>query len=137
MSDVNYIKAILSTWYPCKNWLEKKYPEAKFKLDHKLKNLKGISYEEKLGGTSLPEWERRNQVIDEMNELEEERRQCEKTIKLCEAYLSKIPTEYHTTFRLLYEQGNTLEYVAMKVPYNDAKYVHRLVDRETQRILIK
>lgn len=137
MSDVNYIKAILSTWHPCKNWLERVYPEAKFKLDHKLENFKAISYEEKLGGSGVDESYRRSCVIDEINELEEERRQCQKTIIICEKIIAKIPEEYHATFRLLYEQGNTLENVAVKVPYNDKSYVLRLVDRETQRLIIK
>lgn len=137
MSDVNYIKAILSTWYPCKNWLEKKYPEAKFKLDHKLKNLKGISYEEKLGGTSLPEWERRNQVIDELNELEEERRQCEKTINICEMYLKRIPEEYQELFRFIFEKGNIQDAAVDKFHYTNHQYIGRILDRETQRLIIK
>ena len=133
MNDVNYIKGQLQSWRACINWVAKKYPEKLFELEHKLKNLKGISYEEKQGGHGIDESLRRSIIIDEINILEKEKQYCESVINFCEAIIEKVQPQYQGIFRYRYSTYSTISWIAYKFGY-EKKTIYQIIDRETERI---
>lgn len=134
MNDVNYIKGQLNSWRQCINWLEEKYPEKKFELDHKLQNVKGISYEEKQGGGSSDESMRRSVIIDQLNELESEKEHCESVVAFCERIVKRVKPEWQDVF--IYRFKHTyvpVSRVAYLTGFESAS-IYSIIDRETERL---
>ncbi|MDE8163832.1 hypothetical protein PT189_07320 [Erysipelothrix rhusiopathiae] len=133
MSDVNYIKGQLDSWKQCINWLEEKYPEKKFELDHKLHNIKGISYEEKQVGLFSNESIRRSIIIDQLNELEFEREYCESVVAFCERIVKKVKPQYQNIFIYRYRTNSTISWICYKTDYSKSR-VYEIIEQETKRL---
>lgn len=133
MNDVNYIKGQLNSWRQCINWLEEKYPEKKFELDHKLQNVKGISYEEKQVGGSTDESMRRSVIIDQLNELESEKEHCESVVAFCERIVKRVKPQYQNIFVYRYSTDSTISWICYKTDYSKSR-VYEIIDQETERL---
>lgn len=133
MNDVNYIKGQLQSWRACINWVAEIYPEKLYKLEHKLKNVKGISYEEKQGGHGIDESLRRSMIIDEINILEKEKQHCESVIDFCEKLMDRVKPQYEDVFRYKYSTYSTESWIAWKTGYEE-EYLRQIFRRETERL---
>lgn len=133
MNDVNYIKGQLQSWRKCINWLNVKYPEKLFELEHQLENLKGISYEEKQGGSGIDESMRRSIINDKITKLEKKKRHCEAVIEFCEDIIQEVKPQYRDVFIYKYSTHATMSWIAYRLGIEEDT-IYKNIDRETERI---